>query len=65
LKLSELKDNEYFYTDSGVKWQKLPLITKNKTQQKIYKDRYKCKRLDTNEVFYLTNQIHVIKHFQK
>ena len=57
MKLSELKDYEKFFSDSGILWQKLPLITNNKTQEMTYKGKYKCKRLDTNEIFYLTDKV--------
>ena len=62
MKLKDLNDFDTFKTDTGIIWQKLPLILKNKAQQIKYKDRFKCQRLDTNEVYYLLDNMHVIKH---
>lgn len=58
MKISKLKTNDKFKTDTGVVFQILAMTAYEK---RTHPDRYKCKRLDTNEIFFLTDNILIRK----
>lgn len=57
MKLSELKTNDTFKTDSGTSWRKLAMTVLEKRK---HKDSYKCQITDTGEIYYLPEKIMII-----
>lgn len=57
MKLSELKTNEIFKTDSGVRFKKLPMTP---TEKRRHPDRIKVEHDHSKRIFYFTD-ILVIK----
>ena len=54
MKLSDAKINEKFKTDSGVEFTKLSM---SKNELRLHPDKFKVQRLDTKQIFYLTDMI--------
>ena len=54
MKLSKLKPSETFKTDSGELFQ---VLLMNKTQQRMHKERIKCRHIESSEIFYFNDII--------
>ena len=62
MKITELKINEIFQTDSGTKFKYLGIPTESETRHnKWKKDRYKCKQINTGEIFFFNDRVLIIK----
>jgi hypothetical protein len=56
MKLSKLKINDYFLSDSGIKFKVIP-FTKSDIRLKKNIDRIKVLRMDIKKEYYFTNVI--------
>ena len=54
MKLSKLNPGDVFLSDSGVEFQVLMMT---KLEQNRNKDKFKVRRLDTSEIFFITDLI--------
>jgi hypothetical protein len=62
MKIANLKLNDIFLTDSGVKFQLLISFDMFTRDEKLkHPDRFKCVNLDTGEMFYLMDNMLIRK----
>lgn len=57
MKLQDLPINDYFETNSGIKWKKLPMTAREK---KLLPDRFKCQNVNTKNIYFLTEMFIIL-----